>query len=374
MKATILKENFKKGLGITEKITGKNLTLPILNNILLKADKNFLVLMATNLEIGVKYWILSKIEKEGSIVLPTKILSTFISGISDEKITLTLKDKKIYLDAKNNKTFIKGFDPEEFPIIPDSETTEFVEIDSKEFCEAISTVIGFCSQNQSRRPEITGIYVNFKKDLINIAATDSYRLGEKNIPLKNSISKEFSFIIPQKTAQELINIFSLEDSLRIYYSPNHILFESMLLEVKNPKIHLNSTLIQGEYPNYKEIMPKSFKTQIVADKDELLSQIKTAGIFTDKNNELKIDIDLKKKGLTIFSQSADIGENESFLEAQIEGEDLTVCFNYRFLIEGLNNIKTKKVSLELNGSDGPSIIKPIGDNSFTYLLMPIKNS
>jgi DNA polymerase-3 subunit beta len=238
----------------------------------------------------------------------------------------------------------------------------------------MSTVIGFCSQNQSRRPEITGIYVNFKKDSVCIAATDSYRLGEKNFPLKNTINNEFSFIIPQKTAQEIINIFGLEESLRIYYSPNHILFETMLLEVKNPKIHLNSTLIQGEYPNYREIMPKNFKTKVVTDKDELLSQIKTAGIFTDKNNELKIDVDSKKKGLTIFSQSTDIGENESFLESQIEGEDLNVCFNYRFLLDGLNNIKTKKVSLELNGSDGPSIIKPVGDSSFTYLLMPIKNT
>ncbi|HOU45633.1 MAG TPA: DNA polymerase III subunit beta [Candidatus Pacearchaeota archaeon] len=374
MKAITLKENFKKGLNIVEKIVGRNLTLPILNNILLKADKNFIILMATNLEIGVKYWVLSKIEKEGSIVVPTKVLSTFISNISDEKISITLKDKKIYLDAKNNKTFIKGLDPEEFPIIPDSETKEFIELDSKAFCEAISSVLGFCSQNQSRRPEITGIYVNFKKDSVDIVATDSYRLGEKNILLKNPINSEFAFILPQRTAQELVNIFSLEDNLKIYYSTNHILFESMLLEVKNPKIHLNSTLIQGEYPNYKDIIPKNFKTKVTIDKDELLNQIKTAGIFTDKNNEMKFDVDSKKKGITIFSQNADIGENESFIEALIEGEDLNICFNYRFLLEGLTNIKSKKISIELNGSDGPSIIRPVGDSSFIYLLMPIKNS
>ncbi len=374
MKAITLKENFKKGLSTVERLVGKNLTLPILNNVLLKADKNFLILMATNLEIGVKYWILSKIEKEGSIVIPTKILSSFISNINDEKISITLKDKKIYLDAKNNKTFIKGLDPEEFPIIPDSETKEFIEIDAKMFCDAISGIFGFCSQNQSRRPEITGVYVNIKKDSMDVVSTDSYRLGEKNISLKNPVNNEFSFILPQKTAQEIVSIFSLEDTLRIYYSPNHILFESMLMEVKSPKIHLNSTLIQGEYPNYRDIIPKNFKTKVILDKDEFLSQIKTTGIFTDKNNELKLDIDSKKKGVSIFAQNADIGENESFIESSIEGEDVEVCFNYRFLVEGLSVIKSKKISFELNGGDGPSIIRPIGDNSFIYLLMPIKNS
>lgn len=367
MKITILKENLKKGLNVVERIVGKNLTLPILNNIFLKAEKNFLNLTSTNLEVGVKYWVLSKVEKEGSILAPSKIFSSFINNISEDKVSLILKDKNIHFGS--SKTFIKGLETNDYPIIPEIETKEFIEVKASEFCSALSVVFNFTAQNQSRRPEISGVYINITKDRINLVATDSYRLGEKSIVIKNTID-DLSFIIPQKTAGEIINIFSEEDIIRIYHSPSQVLFESMLKEVNHPKIQLSSTLIQGEYPNYKDIIPTNFKTKLIVDKDDFIAKIKRASIFSNKSNEIKFNID--QKGINIYSQNTDIGEDESFIPAEVDGEDSEVCFNYKFILDGLSNIKTKKISFDMNGNSGPSIIKPIGESGYVYLLMPIK--
>lgn len=368
MKITILKENLKKGLSVVERIVGKNLTLPILNNIYLNTEKTYLNLISTNLEIGVKYWVLAKIEKEGSILAPSKILSNFINNISEDKLLITLKDKNICIGS--NKTFIKGLDTNDYPIIPEIETKEYIEIKSKDFCLALSDVFNFAAQNQSRRPEISGVYINIGADVINLVATDSYRLGEKSIILKKKNNNLLSFIIPQRTAQEIINIFAEEDVIRIYYSPSQVLFESMLKEVNHPKVQLSSTLIQGEYPNYKDIIPLKFETKIIVDKDDLISKIKRVSIFSNKGNEIKLNID--KKGINIYSQNSDIGEDESFVPAEVEGKNSEVCFNYRFILDGLVNIKTKKISFDINGASGPSIIKPIGETGYLYLLMPIK--
>jgi len=372
MKIEILKINLKKALDVVEKITRKNITLPALSNVLLSVEGNFLRLDATNLEISISWWILAKIEEEGKVAIPATFFSNLINLLTDEKIKLETQNKNLLLKTQNQTTQIHGIDPEEFPIIPKIEKEKIITISNKKLLESLEQVIEIPSVSQVR-PEISGIYFSFKKNILKIVSTDSFRLAEKSISLKTKSKKDISFIIPQDTVRELMNILGQEDeNTIIYFSQNQILFENERKEDTHPRIQILSRLIEGEYPNYQEIIPKKYKTQVITKKDELENKLKQAGLFSGKISEVKLNIDVKKKKIKIYSESPEIGKNESYISAKIKGEDMDVSFNYKFLLSGLQNIKSSEVILELNGDDGPGVLKPVGDENYIYVSMPIK--
>jgi len=375
MKLSILKEKFLAGLNAVNRATSKSITLPILNNILLSAEKSFLKLSATDLELGIKYWALSKVEKEGAIAVPAKFLTSLISFIPDKKINLETKNDILYIEGKNYKNQIKGLKAEEFPIVPEVKSDKILEVDGKVLSEGLVQIIDTASVSQAR-PEISGIYFSLDKNLIEMAATDSFRLAEKKIFLaKPSFPQKISLIVLQKTIREVINIFGENmGKLKIYFSPNQIMFESKMTETSHPQVQIISRLIEGEYPNYKEIIPKEFKTQLILQRQEFLNQVKAASLFSGKINEVKLKIDPKQELLEIFAQNPDLGQSKSRVEGKIKGDKTEVSFNYRFLIGGLLNIKSKEIVFELNGEEGPGALKPTGDESFIYVVMPIKSS
>lgn len=385
MKLFILKEKLKTGFNIVERIVSKSLTLPILNNVLLSAKKNLLNLTTTDLEIGINYWTLAQIEKEGEIAIPIKLLSNFFSFLPEKKITLEVKNQTLYIECENYKTQIKGFSPEEFPIIPEiSKTEKYLEIDIFSFCQGLAQVVESAALTPTR-PEISGIYLSFQKNQIQMAATDSFRLAEKKLfyeteTLPPSL-KECSLILPQKTARELLFILSEKnpnirtpEKIKIYFSPNQIMFELPMIEIPHPQLQIISRLIEGEYPNYQEIIPKKYQTQIILEKNEFLNQLKAASLFSGKINEIKFKIDPKKEGIEILAQNPDLGQSQSFLPGTIKGEKVEISFNWRFLIDGILNIKSPEVIFELNGEGDPAVLKPVGDPSYIYVLMPIKIS
>ncbi len=374
MKLIILQEKLKEGLNIVERISSKSLTLPILNNILISGEKNFLNLAATDLEVGINWWTLSKIEKEGKITIQSRLFSNFINLLPNKKINLKTENNNLFIECENYKTQIKGITAEEFPIIPKITEGDFIFVNNSVFCQSLNQVVDIAVPSTTR-PEISGIYLLFQKNLITIAATDSFRLGEKKIFLKNDslLKKDYSLILPQKAAKEIINIFGgKEGELKIYFSPNQIMFEFPMPETKHPQIQLISRLIEGEYPNYQEIIPSKYATQLIIDKNEFLNQIKSASLFSGKANEIKIKTDSKKNEIEIFSQSQDIGEYKSSIPTKIKGEEGEICFNHRFLLDGISNIKSSEIILELNGDSGPGVLKPVGDQSYIYVAMPIK--
>lgn len=372
MKVEILKENLKSGLNIIEKNIGKNLSLPILDNVLINTEDSFLNLTSTDLETVIRLWILTKIVKRGTMIVPAKFLSGFISSLPNEKITLEARGQNLYIECQNFKTNIQGYNPEEFPIIPEFKNSEYLEVDNDRFCQGLSQVINIASQSQAR-PEISGVYFSFLKNKIIIAATDSFRLAEKNISIDAQVKNEYSFILPQKSAREIISVLEgKEGPLKICFSANQALFELPLKEIKHPAIQITSRLIEGEYPNYQDIIPNKFKTNVILKKDEFLSQIKIASLFSNRNNEVKISISPKNKQIEIFAQNPGIGENKSTLFAKIDGEPIEISFNYKYLIEGISNIKSSEVILDISKEDGPCILKPMADHSYIYVVMPIK--
>lgn len=381
MKFIILKNKLKEGINIIERISGKSLTLPILNNILISVEKNFLNLTSTDLEVGINWWALVKTEKEGKIAIPNKIISSFINYLPEKPISLEVNDLSLKIECENYQTTIKGTNPDDFPIIPQINKNENISLKSALFCQSLSQVVDIAGYF-STKPEISGVYFLFQKDMLTMVATDSFRLGEKKIFLKPSLenlSKNYSFILPQKAAREIINIFGeKEGNITFYFSPNQVLFESSLPEQpSHPEIQLISRLIEGEYPNYQEIIPKKYETKVILPKNDLINQIKAASLFGGKINEIKIKIDPKKNRVDFQSQNPELGEHQSFLIGKVEGAPCEISFNHKFLLDGLLNIspsqeKNSEVILELVNSEKPGVIRPQGDDSYLYLVMPIK--
>ncbi len=374
MKVQILQEKLKEGLNIVERISSKSLTLPVLNNILISSEKNFLNLAATDLEIGINWWVLAKIEKQGKITIPSRLLSSFVGFLPNKKINLEVKNNNLICECENYKTQIKGLSAEEFPLIPKILETESIILESASFCKNLSQLVDIAVPSTTR-PEISGIYFSFQKKLLTIASTDSFRLGEKKISLKNSLTQEYSLILPQKTVKEIINIFSEKPGeIKMFFSPNQVMFEYPMEETKHAQIQVVSRLIEGEYPNYQEIIPKKFTTQLILDRAEFLNQIKTASLFSGKINEVKIKVNPKEKKVLIFSQSPDIGNYQSSISGKIEGDPIEISFNHRFLLEGISGIKSSELIFEMNGDSNPGLLKPVGDDTYLYVVMPIKTT
>jgi len=371
MKIICLQENFKKGLNIVQNITGKNLTLPILNNILLNAEKKQLKLSTTDLEMAIISKIPCKIEKEGNITLPAKTLVNFINNLPNKKIEINLKDNIIHLKCENYKSSINGLNAKDFPIIPKIKNNPILEISSLKFKDGLEQIINFVSFSDIR-PEISGIFLDWGLDKkIKFVATDSFRLGEKLVGLKNNrIRKDdlSSIILPYKTAQELIRIISNQEEegiVQISIENNQILFNLSETQVI-------SRIIEGNYPRYQQLIPQQFETTVLIKREELVKAIKISSFFSSKINDVRLRINTKKSLIEVFAQDIELGENLSELKAEIQGKDLEIIFNYKYILDGLNSINTEKAILRFNGETSPGIIKPEKETDFTYIVMPIK--
>ena len=382
MKIIILQEKLKEGLLLVERIVSKSLSLPVLNNTLITTEKNFLKLSATDLELGINFWLLTKIEKEGQAVVPVKTLCSFINLISNKQVFLESSGLDLLVKYNNHQTQIKGVSPEDFPIIPVLSDEKTLLVNSADFCQGLDQVINFTTPSPTR-PEISGVYISFQKEQIIMAATDSFRLGEKKIAFENRnkktadfLGKESSFILPSRAAKEIINIFGdREGYIKIYFSQNQTMFEVQMEETEHPKIQLVSRLIDGNYPNYQEIIPKKFNTIIVLQRAEFLNQIKLASLFSNRSNEIKLKIEAKEKKMEISSQNPEVGNYSSVLTpTQIKGDSVEISFNHRFLAEGILNIKSPEIIFELNGDEGPGVLKPADEQNYIYLIMPVKSS
>lgn len=374
MKIKINKSKLKEGINITERISLKSTSLPILKNILINTYKNFISISSTDLETAIQWWGITKVDNEGSIAIPANLLSGFINFLPEKNIELTLKEKDLLIECDNYNTQIKGFNTDDFPIIPEVLEKNSIIIDCKILCKSLSQIIDIPNFSTTR-PEISGIYFKFKNNQLKIVATDSYRLGEKIIILNDFLDNEFSFILPQKAAKEIISIFSeKEGKMKILIGSNQVLFEISMIEMKHPHIRLTSRIIEGNYPNYEEIIPSKNEISAVLDKLDFLNQIKAASLFSGKINEVFLKIDPSKETINILSKSPDSGEFSSFVSGKIKGKKEEVSFNYKFLVDGLSNIETKNILFEINNSSSPGVLKPVGENDFLYIVMPIKGN
>jgi len=373
MKFVCLQEKLKQVLNIAERIITRNLTLPILNNILLSTDNNKLKISSTNLEIGINCWIPGKIEKEGKLTVPAKVLSSFVSSLPNKKIELKVKNNQLIIKCENHQAIIKGLDPKDFPIIPQIKNKPLLKVNNLVFKTGLSQIIDLVSLSETR-PEITGVCFRFDPDQLILAATDSFRLGEKTIKEiddidKNQIKTIKEIIIPQRTIQELIRVLNEKNSegkTNIVLGENQVLFDLN-------DVQIISRLIDGQYPDYQQVIPKEFQTQFRINKQALIENIRLASFFSGKNNEVRLLVKPSKSIIEISSQDIDLGEHKSQISGEIEGVPVEIAFNYKYLLDGLNNIFSDKVNILIGKEMGKTLIKPVGDETYLYVLMPIKS-
>lgn len=375
MNSIILKEKLKEGLGVAERIASKSPSLPILNSILICTKPNGVEFCSTDLEMGVRYGVLAKNEKEGMVVLPPRAIAQFVALIPSEQITLKTIEAGLSVGGGEFRATIKTLGAEEFPIIPALKgSEEAIEIETPALCRGLAQVVNFTGQTQAR-PEISGVLFLFQKNTLKLVSTDSFRLAEKTIYFKKESAKETSFILPAKTARELISIFAeRREKTKIYISPTQVIFDySPEGQPQEPHIQLVSRVIDGEYPKYQDVIPSSPKTKAIVDREEFLNHIKAASVFAGKTNDVSLVLDPLKQQIEISARSADVGENNSSLKAQIQGPKVEAAFNWRFLGDGLSQFRGEKIEFSATLEDGPAMLKPTTqDEAYLYVVMPVR--
>jgi len=376
MKFISLQENLKHGLLIVSNATSKNINLPILNNILIKAKDNIIQLVSTNLEIGIVHNIRGKIDNEGEFTVNSRVITDYVNLLPGDKVSIEEKDGELLVECQNYKTKVKGQEAKEFPLLPSVEKDGFYEVDVVQFKKALAQVV-FAVSNNELRLELSGVFFSFSQDGLTLAATDSYRLAEKRIRIKSSnIKGDKKVIVPVKTAQDLTRIISLlEDfgekadegqTVKIYLSDNQILFSFKSTE-------LISRVISGQYPDYQQIIPSEFKTSILVDRQELTRAVKASAIFSKTGiNDINLIFFPDKNETIISSASGQTGESSTNLQCSVTGENNDATVNFRYLLDGLNNIETKKIKIEVINNSTPCLIKGEGDDSYLYIIMPIR--
>ncbi len=366
MKFSCTQENLNKGLQTVVHLAGKNLTLPILNNILIETEEGLINLSATNLEIGIKISVRGKVLEPGKITIPAKTISDYVSLLPKEKIDISLEKDILFLECLNNKTKIKGVSAEDFPLIPVLKQNYGYVLNKEDLKIAINKTLISCSVDDTR-PEISGVLFAATDDTLKLVATDSFRLAEKKIKIKNKIDSENKIVVPLKTLNELLRIIDNSETseIKVFLEENQIMF-------KQEEILLISRLIDGQFPDYEPIIPTTYKTKIEINKEEIIKAVKLAGLFV-KSGINDVNLSFLKNNQTIISSiNNQIGENKTILESKNEGEENEIVFNYRFFLEGINSFQGNKIELEMTTSANPALIKSKEEKEHIYLIMPIR--
>ena len=356
-------EKIKDAISKIERVTSKNMTLPILDSILIIAEGRGLKLRATNLSLGVEMEVPAKIDKEGIALVKSDVLSNIFNNFYQKgNILLEKINDNLLIKTKENNILIKTQPFEDFPSIPEV-IGQTIKLPSKKVIEGIKSVY-YSSAISDIKPEISSIYIFQEEDSLVFVATDSFRLAEKKIKLQK-IHEFNGVLIPYKNITEIIKIFNdLDQDIDICLSKNTI-------SITGSNIYLTSRVIDGTFPDYKQIIPKQFSTEVVLLKQDLINSLKLSNIFSDKFNQINIKTKNKDKIFEINSKNSDIGENNTKIIAAITGEDIEISFNYKYFLDCFQSINQDSLALSFNQTNKPLTIKGVGDNSFTYLIMPM---
>ena len=363
MKLECKTEDIKNRISQVERITGKNLTLPILNSILLIASGKSLKLRSTNLNLGIEVEISAKIEKEGVVAISGSVLSGIFSNVfQNENIFLENIDGNLLVQTKKSKIKLKGQPHDDFPTIPRVSGISF-KIESKKLIDGIKSVY-YSSSVSDVKPEIASVFIYTNEDNLVFVSTDSFRLAEKKVKIKG-LPEITGILIPYKNISEILRIFGeVASTIEVCFNKNQISFSS-------DGVYLTSRVIDGVFPDYRQIIPKISNTNAIVLKQDLLNALKISNIFSDKFNQVSLKVLPKEKIFELSSANNDIGENKTYLDAAITGEDIELGFNYKYFLDCFQSITTDSLSIRFSGALAPLVISPVSDSTFIYLIMPM---
>ncbi len=367
MKIISTQENLKLGLQVVSRVVGSSSTLPILNNVMLETENGLLKISGTNLETGISTYIRCKVEEEGGICVGVKTISDLINSFPSENITIETGELETAITTDNSNVKIKHLSTEDFPLIPKIEDSAVVKIDALELKTALDQVI-FASSTSETQPEISGVLFWFGGENVLITATDRYRLAEKKISYQGSgvVDGNYKIIIPHRSSQEISRLLTgLTGEVELNITTTQLAFN---LE----NTYIVTRLIDGNYPDYQQIIPDSHNTTVIFDRNDLISALKTTSVFSRGSGSITINYDAEKNSLQLNSISHDLGESKVDVVCRISGPSGVLVVNYRYLIDFLNNLNTDTLVMKIIDENEPITFVPENDNSYLYLVMPIK--
>ena len=366
MKITCTKERLVEGIAIAERISGKNLTLPVLNCVLLESVGKQFVVRATNLELGVEVMIPAEVEGEGKIAVSGSVLhGTLGASLNTSPVTLKESDGNLLVKSGEGDSTIKGQSVEDFPVIPQLSEAQTFSLPKEHLIRGIRSV-AYSASVSSIKPEQTSIYIYQDNDAIVFVATDSFRLAEKRVVVGTKIPDFESILIPARNTTEVLRILeqSSGDSVEVRLQSSQIAF-------KIDGIYLTSRLVGGTFPDYRQVIPKNNVVEAVVLKQDFVQVLKKLAIFADKSNQVGMHLKPSDNSFTLDARNADVGESMDTLTGSVTGDPLDINFNYRYIVDCFQSIPTDSVTLSFGGLGKPLVIRGVSDPSFLYLVMPM---
>jgi DNA polymerase III subunit beta len=384
MKVSCLQENLAKGLSVVGRAVAARSTLPVLGNILLATDNGRLKLAATNLEIGITHWIGAKVETEGAITVPARQLTDYVNSLPPDHIDIELnaRTQTLHLKCARYDANIKGVDASEFPIIPTVGGETKISVEPDVLREMIEQA-AFSAATDDSRPVLTGIFAKFDKsadpakgDSVTFASADGFRLSVRNAVLTSTLDAPVTVIIPARALIEVGRITGdQEEPVQIAVTENR---SQIMFHLANTDVV--SQLLDGNFPDYNQILPKAHTTRTVVNTNDLQSAVRAAAVFArDASNIVRLNIqpvpgpasEMGAGKVVVAATSAETGDNVGEIDAQVNGDPVEIAFNARFLGDVLNVLHTPQVLLETNSPASPGVIKPVGRDDFTHVIMPM---
>jgi len=374
MKVTVLQENLARGLSIVSRAVSPRSTLPVLSNILIATDEGRLRLSATNLELGITCWIAARIDEEGSTTVPARTFSDLVNAMSADQVQLTLdvKTQNLHVKGGTSNNDIKCIDSQEFPPLPTPEMDGAIQLNVADFKEMIHQV-SFAASTDEARPVLMGVLMNVEKDKVTMAAADGFRLSVRKSQLSQGIKQAINVIIPARALNELARVATDgEEPIYMIVPKNR---GQVLFRVKD--VEVVSQLIDGTFPDYHQIIPRNYKSRTLVSTASLLKACKQAEIFArEGSNVARLDIkeskgEMQPSEVEISATSEETGKNETIVEATVDGGSVLIAFNVKFLREALEVIKTPNVALETSAANAPGVVRPVGDEDFLHVIMPM---
>ncbi|NMC83913.1 MAG: DNA polymerase III subunit beta [Anaerolineaceae bacterium] len=372
MKASVTQQHLAHGLSIVSHAVSPRSTLPVLANVLVATDEGRLRLSATNLELGITCWIPAQIQEEGSITVPARTFVDLVGTFPTDMVQLSLDQRTQTLNVVCNSSAheIKGIDAQDFPPVPVPDLSEGIDLDLTSFKEMIQQV-AFSASMDEARPVLQGVKMEASENEITLAATDGFRISVRKELLSNPLHQGFSIIIPARALNELARIANDTDKQVTMVVPSGR--GQVIFHLKDAE--LVSQLIDGNFPDYRAIIPKSYKTRTVMATPAFLKACKQAEIIArEGNNVIRLNILPNEEGageVEINSQTEETGKSDIQVEANIEGNGILIAFNVKFLREVLDVIKAPNVALETNTNNAPGVLRPVGDDNFVHVIMPM---
>jgi DNA polymerase III subunit beta len=363
-----------EGLATVDRAVPSKSPLPVLSNVLLATEEGRVKLVANNLEMAISCWIGADIADEGRITLPARLLSDFVGTLGGGDIQMTLKPgtRTMNLKCGRYEANINGIDADDFPAVPTVGDGPRIQIPARTLRHAISQV-AFAAATDDTRPVLSGVLVMIDGDELTMAAADGFRLAVRTVTIEAGGSEKLTMLVPARTLIELSRIVpDTEDPIEIAATPtkNQVMFQY-------PNILVVSRLIEGQFPDYQRIVPASYQTRVVLPVSELLQATKTAAVFSrDNSNIVRISVtpsgdELIPGRVDVSASSAEMGDNAGQLDGSVEGEEMQIAFNGRFLRDALEAVSGGEVALEMNGPTAPGLVKPVSGGGHLHVIMPM---